>query len=233
MCSNYRPVTQMDRLLTYFGVELAPGDSTAPDIWPLGLAPFIRLAHEGSGNREALVGHFGLVPHFAKELAFGKRSYNARSETVATLPSFRDAWRRSQRCIVPAEAIFEPCWETGRAVRWRIERPDGIPMGIAGIYASWRDPEGKERHTFAMLTVNADGHPVFGRMHRPDDEKRIVVILDPQQYDEWLTCRLADAPTFFRQWTKPLHAEADPLPPRVKAPTPPKRIDPETGELFD
>ena len=129
-CSNYRPVTQMDRMLTYFGVELQPGDSTAPDVWPLGLAPFIRLAHEGSGNREALVGHFGLVPVFAKELAFGKKTYNARSETVARLPSFRDAWRRSQRCIVPAEAVYEPSrWETGRAVRWRIECTGGMPAG--------------------------------------------------------------------------------------------------------
>jgi len=233
MCSNYRPVTQMDRMLTYFGVELEPGDSTAPNIWPLGLAPFIRLAHEGSGNREALVGHFGLVPEFAKELAFGKRTYNARSETVERLPSLRDAWRRSQRCIVPAEAVFEPCWETGRAVRWRIERPDGIPLGIAGIYASWRDPEGIERHTFAMLTVNADGHPVFSRMHRPGEEKRMVVILDLEEYDNWLTCPLAQAPKFFRQWTGRLLAEADPLPQRGKAPMPPKRHDQESGDLFD
>jgi len=119
MCSNYEAVSRADRLLSFFGVVRGRDDPTAT-VFPTGLAPFIRIAEDGSGNRRVDDGAFGLLPSFAKELAYGRRTYNARSETVATLPSFRDAWRRSQRCIVPAESIFEPSYETGKAVRWRI-----------------------------------------------------------------------------------------------------------------
>lgn len=210
MCSNYRPVTRFDRLLTFFGVE-RDRDEAPSDIFPTGQAPFIRLARDGSGKRIVEDGHFGLLPHFAKEVAFGRRTYNARSETVHQLPSYRSAWARGQRCIVPAEAIYEPCYESGRAVRWVIRQEFDVPMGIAGIFNAWRDPHGHERLSFAMLTVNATGHVVFERMHKPGDEKRMVVLLHPDEYDDWLTCPVNEASRFFRQWTGPLTAEPAPL----------------------
>src|SRR5437868_14759627 len=103
MCSNYEAVSRADRLLSFFGVAREQ-DEPPVVTFPTGLAPFVRLAEDGSGNRCVDDGAFGLLPYFAKELAYGRRTYNARSETVATLPSFRDAWKRSQRCVVPAEA---------------------------------------------------------------------------------------------------------------------------------
>ncbi|UUZ68063.1 SOS response-associated peptidase [Polaromonas sp. P2-4] len=157
---------------------------------------------------------YGLLPGFAVEMAYGRRTYNARSETVAKLPSFRESWAKGWRCIIPAESIYEPCWETGEAVRWLIQQPGAIPMGIAGIYRKWRHPDGREVFTFAMVTVNADGHPVMQRFHKPGDEKRMVVILDPKDYGDWLACPLAEAPGFFRQWEGPLEAYPAPLPPR-------------------
>jgi len=215
MCSNYEPVTRADRLLAFFGV-VSERDEPTTTVFPTGLAPFIRLAEDGSGHRRVDNGAFGLLPSFAKELAYGRRTYNARTETVATLPSFRDAWRRSQRCIVPAESIFEPSYETGKAVRWRLFQPGAVPMGIAGIYTRWRDTEtGLELFSFAMLTVNADGHPVMQRFHRPEEETRMVVILDPKDYDEWLRCPLAEAPKFFSPWMGPLESVAAPLPARA------------------
>lgn len=87
-------------------------------------------------------------------------------------------------------------------------------MGIAGIYRSWTGPDGKKLWTFAMLTVNADGHPVFKRMHSPADEKRMVVILDPSEYDDWLGCSVVDAKKYFKQWNGTLEAFSAPLPPR-------------------
>ena len=69
MCSNYRPVTTMDRLLTFFGVERQAGDPLEAEIWPLGLAPFIRLHEDGSGNKVINDGVFGMIAPFAKELA--------------------------------------------------------------------------------------------------------------------------------------------------------------------
>ncbi|MEO7338095.1 MAG: SOS response-associated peptidase family protein [Caldimonas sp.] len=219
MCSNYRPVTRIDRLLTFFGVE-RNHDEPSADIFPLGLAPFIRLRHQQDPGADDAPCHlvedgiFGLLPHFASEVAYGRKTYNARSETVAVLASFKQAWRAGQRCIIPSECIFEPNWETGRAVRWRIGQAGDVPMGIAGIYATWRHPDGREMATFAMLTVNADEHPVMRRFHRPGEEKRMVVILQPSDYGSWLSCSVAEAPRFLRLWDGPLDASPEPLPPR-------------------
>jgi putative SOS response-associated peptidase YedK len=246
MCSNYRPVTRLDRLLTFFGVE-RDRDEPSLDVFPLGLAPFIRLRRSGAcaeaDERVVEDGIFGLLPPFASEVAFGRKTYNARSETVAVLASFRDAWRTGQRCIVPAECIFEASWETGKAVRWRIGQHGDVPMGIAGIYTRWSHPDdGRELYSFAMLTVNADGHPVMQRFHRADEEKRMVVILDPSLHDRWLGCKVDEASAFFKPWMGPLVTEAAPL---VRAPrtvsgkvvVPPvpsasSKPDPQTGELF-
>lgn len=221
LCSNYMPVTRSDRLLTHFGVERAR-DEPPHDVFPLGLAPFIRLDPEFKDHLVAEDGIFGLLPHFATELAYGRRTYNARSETVNKLPSFKQAWMASQRCVIPAEAIYEPNWESGKAVRWRIGLPGETPMGIAGIYRRWSFPDGREAMSFAMLTVNADGHPVMKRFHRPGDEKRMVIILRPDECLPWLTCGLDVAPTYFRQYMDALEATLAPLP--LRAPRSDSRI---------
>ena len=239
VCSNYLPVTRSDRLLSYFGVE-RERDEPPADVFPLGLAPFIRLAQrDASSGTPALVaddGIFGLLPHFATELVYGRRTYNVRSETVAKLASFRYAWAAGQRCIIPAEAIYEPCWETGKGVRWRIALPGGVPMGVAGIYRKWRHPDnGQELMSFAMLTVNADDHPVMKRFHRPGDEKRMVVILDQADYGPWLTSSVDDCRAFIKQWDKPLEVQPAPLPPRAPRATSGKLMQgptPTDGDLF-
>lgn len=217
VCSNYKPVTRADRLLAFFGVERERDDESV-DTWPTGLAPFIRLAEPGSGHRRIVQdGAFGLLPGFAKELAYGRKTYNARSETVHQLPSFRDSWRQGLRCIVPAELIYEPFYasDTAKAERWAIFQPGAVPLGIAGIYTKWRSPEGQELYSFAMLTVNADDHPFYRRFHRPGEEKRMPIILAPEEYDAWLAASPAEAKQFFRQFHGELRAEAAPLPPRA------------------
>lgn len=238
MCSNYVAVSRADRLLSFFGVARERDDPPL-ETWPTGLAPFIRLAEPGSGNRRVVDdGLFGLLPGFAKELAFGRKTYNARSETVHQLPSFRDAWRRGQRCIVPAEIIYEPNYESGQAVRWAIRQPGSVPMGIAGIYTRWRHPDGRELFSFAMLTVNADAHPFYRRFHKPGEEKRMPIVLAPSEYDAWLTCSVQQALQFFKAWPGPLEAEAAPLPPRapqagsVRTRRPPKPAPPSEPRLF-
>lgn len=213
MCSNYRPVTRADRLLAFFGVERGVDDIPV-DVFPTGLAPFIRRVDTGTSpdGRVLSEGAFGLLPFFAKEVAYGRRTYNARSETVAELPSYKHAWRRGHRCVIPAEFIYEPNYETGKAVRWRIGKHGDVPMGVAGIYTLWRHPEdGREMFSFSMLTVNADDHPLMKRFHKPGEEKRMVVILRPEEYDDWLACPVADASRFFEQWQGELVAAPDPL----------------------
>ena len=101
--------------------------------------------------------------------------------TVASKPRFREAWRKAQHCIIPADAFFEPDWRSGRPMPTCITRADGAPMGIAGLWSTWKQPNGDLLHSYTMLTINADTHPLMRLMHKPTDEKRMVVILPPER----------------------------------------------------
>lgn len=180
MCSNYLPATPGD--LSLFGRGAADFDYER-ECYPQRIAPFL-----GTGTAQWLPGVFGLLPHWARpDLA--RRTYNARSETVATLPSFRTAWRHRQLAVIPVQAFFEPNYETGRAVRWRIGRRDGKPFGLAGIWEQRILDGGELLWSFSMLTVNADDHPLMSRFHAPGKEKRSVVVLEDDAWDAWLQGR--------------------------------------------
>lgn len=113
-----------------------------------------------------------------------------------TRASYRDVWRKAQHCIIPAEAIYEPDWRSGKAVPTRIARADGKPMGIAGLWSQWKTPTGEPLFSYTMLTINADQHPFMRRFHKPEDEKRSVVILHEEDYDSWLQASPAESPDF-------------------------------------
>jgi len=115
-------------------------------------------------------------------------------------PSYRDAWRLARHCIIPAEAIFEPDWRSGKAIPTRITRADSNPMGIAGLWSAWKSPTGNVIHSYTMLTINADDHPFMQQFHKPDDEKRMVVILNEGDYDAWLKAPAAASRGFLRQF---------------------------------
>ncbi len=205
MCSHYKAPPAPEIYRTFFGVE-PPENLGRTDVWLGYAAGFIRRhEHADVGDtavpsREALTGLFGLVPHWAKDSSFGRRTYNARSETVAEKPSFRDAWRRGQHCIIPAMGFFEPDWRSGKAVPTMIERIDGRPMGIAGLWASWKPPGGGIVYSFTMLTINAESHQLMRQFHKPGDEKRMVVILPEDRYDDWLQASPAASLGFMQQY---------------------------------
>jgi len=129
---------------------------------------------------------FGLLPHWAKDTKLSRSTYNARTETVAYKPSFKTAWARYQHCIIPAEAITEPLYQNGKALPTRIACADGLPMGIAGLWSSWLDAQGQTVNSFTMLTINAQDHSLMNRFHKPEDEKRMVVILPRGSWKAWL-----------------------------------------------
>jgi putative SOS response-associated peptidase YedK len=208
MCSRYRPsdpaVLAQHFMADTWRRQPVQGE-LKPEAFPGYKAPFIRRPPERSSgdeavpDREAVVGLFGLLPFWAKDTKLTKSTYNARSETVATKPSFRDAWKRAQHCIVPAAAFYEPDWRTGKHIPTRISRADGKPMGIAGLWERWKSPVGEEVFSFTMLTVNADTHPVMCAYHRPDDEKRMIVLLREDDYDAWLDAPAERSMDFMRQ----------------------------------
>lgn len=113
-------------------------------------------------------------------------------ETVAEKPSFRGAWRKRQVCIVPATAFYEPCYETGKAVWWRIARANGALMAIAGLWERKPWEDGLPSWSFTLLTVNAEAHSLMRRFHKPADEKRTVVVLHGHALDASLKAGSAE-----------------------------------------
>lgn len=188
MCTNYVP-TRNDRLSAAFGVDFDRDDYVA-EAWPGYLAPIIRAS---DARRSADLAVFGLIPPWSRDGKNFRHCYNARVETVGEKPSFRHAWKQRHWCVIPTDAFFEPSYETGKAVRWRISSADGTPLAIAGIWDQWRAADGQTVVSFSMLTINADGHPVMGRFHAPADEKRSVVLLAPDQITPWLGASHEDA----------------------------------------
>ena len=204
MCAYYEATTDRDRYRRHFGVEL-PADADQHDLWPAYAGSFIRRPRpeDHAGNppdREAMAGVFGLIPHWSKDMTIARRTYNARSETVAEKTSYRDAWRLGRRCIIPADAFYEPDWRSGKAVLTRITRADGQPMGIAGIWTGWRAPDGHIVPSYSMLTINADDHPLMRQFHKPQDEKRMVVILAEDRYRDWIDATQEQALGLLRQY---------------------------------
>jgi len=209
MCSHYQAIQERERFFRRFGV--VPPDNIGPyDVWPGYHGLMLRRPRgHGTGDvvaplLEASIGVFGLIPHWAKDAKLARHTYNARSETVHEKPSFRDAWRKAQHCIIAADAIFEPDWRSGRAVATRFTLADRQPMGIAGLWTTWKSPAGALVHSYTMLTIPAPDHALMRCFHKPEDEKRMVVILPAAAFGDWL-----DAPAHLsRDFLQPFPADA-------------------------
>jgi putative SOS response-associated peptidase YedK len=204
MCVHYESTKEPVQFILDFGVE--PAMDAKADVWHRYVSTFIRrppsvAAGTADGpSREALLGIYGLVPHWSKELKIKQNTYNARIETVSQLASYRDPWRKAQHCIVPAAAFYEPDHRSGKAIQTRFARKDGKHMGIAGLWDEWTTPEGEDIFSFTMLTLNADEHPLMKNYHRKEDEKRMVAILPEACYDDWLQAKASESMDFIKQY---------------------------------
>ena len=210
MCTNYTPSSRDRFAASRLGTAILPTQAWPVETFPGFEAPIVIRAGEagqGSVTPMAQLARFGLVPRWCKDapnaIALARRTYNARQETAFEKPSYRGPWRDQQWALVPMDNYFEPCWEDsarhgGRPVRWRLSSADGAPFAVAALWEHWVDPAGGDITSFTLLTVNADDHPVAGRMHRPGDEKRMPVIIAPDDYGNWLNATPAQAKAFMR-----------------------------------
>ncbi len=217
MCTNYRP-TSRDLIAERMGTPV-PSFAYPEEAWPGYTAPL--LCRNREGQRVCVAAGFGLVPFWSRDTKIGRTTYNARAETAAQKPSFRQAWSRGQWGLVPMDCFYEPDHASGKAVRWRIRRDDAAPFHVAALWDRWPDPStGEWLLSFTMLTINADAHPLMQRFHRPGEEKRSVVVIEPAMADAWLDARPDQAADLLRGFDPSAYAtEAAPLPPRPKAAT--------------
>lgn len=225
MCTNYEPAQgDLFEAFTDFPV---PRFDYPRETYKDYVAPILRL---NAGERSTDPATFAMVPR--KHIPPGVKAFdtmNARAETIGERRSFSGAWKKLQLCLIPCSSFYEPNWETGKAVRWKIGMPGGRPFAIAGLWRAWEEPDGAAL-SFTMLTVNADEHPLMKRFHRPGAEKRSVVILRPEEYDDWLGARSTDeARSFLNLYpADEMRAEAWPAPSRKK-----KADDSGAGSLID
>lgn len=186
MCSNFQPIKNhhANWVKAHFNCDL-PNATWRDEAYPTYPAPFIYL---DEGKPKCDLAQFGLVPNWAPDKKkFGLRTYNARSETVQEKPSYRSAWKERRFGLAIMQSFYEPNWETGKAIRWRIKRADSEPVAVASIWERFTDHEtGEIIFSFSMLTINADNHPVMNHFHKPQDEKRSIVVLNDADYLTWL-----------------------------------------------
>lgn len=191
MCTNFTPTQRAQWVKETLGVDLPSG--FPEETYPGYAAPLVVKSHQ-TGRVACGSARFGLIPGWAKDEKISRHTYNARSETVAEKPSYRTAWRQRQFGLVLVDDFYEPSYESGKAVRWRIQLSSGDPFGIACLWDRWTDPDSGDRVvSFSMLTVNADDHPVMRQFHKPGDEKRTPVIIAPDLQDAWLSADTTQA----------------------------------------
>ncbi len=209
MCTNFTPTKSAAWVTKEFNVELPKG--FPEESYPGFAAPVVVKSHQ-TGRVACGLARFGLIPSWSKDEKISRHTYNARSETAAEKPSYRNAWRHRQFGLVLVDNFYEPCYESGRAVRWKIELASGDPFGIACLWDRWTDPAtGELVVSFSMLTVNADDHPVMKQFHKPGDEKRTPVIISPDLHDSWLSADPAQAAELMT-WTHMPAIKAAPAP---------------------
>ena len=179
MCGRYAstlPPEMMEELFKLLNqIEMVPRYNIAP-------TQPIAAVWEQHGRREAHFARWGLVPGWVKDPREFPLLINARVETMAEKPAFRDALKHG-RCIIPASGYYE--WHTNpdkSKQPYYITLSDDRPMALAGLYASWMGPNGEEIDSVATITVPANRQ--LGEIH-----DRMPAILDEAAIDNWLNVR--------------------------------------------
>ncbi len=175
MCGRYTITTEPTTLAQRFEAELA-AELTGPRY---NAAPTQRLpvVLNKDGGRRIDVFRWGLIPHWAEDPAIGNKMINARAETLAQKPSFREAFRK-RRCLVAADGYYE--WQKTAAgkVPMRFVMNDEAPFAFAGLWETWHEGEEAIR-SFTIITTSANGltAPIHNRM---------PAILRPEHEAAWL-----------------------------------------------
>jgi putative SOS response-associated peptidase YedK len=191
MCGRFTLATPADEWAALFRLDevpdVAPRFNIAPtqDVQvvrtPAGLRehPGLHLAPAGSPlPREVATMRWGLVPHWARDTGSSQPLINARSETVAEKPSFRDSYR-NRRCLIVADGFYE--WQVAgrRKQPYWIGLSDARPFGFAGLWDRWKAEDGSIVESCAILTIEAND--ALRSLH-----DRMPVIVDPEHFNLWM-----------------------------------------------
>lgn len=194
MCGRYASTKNPARLAAEFdAVDTTGEDAPEPDYNVAPTKPVItvvtRHPRDDDGTpdpdttvRSLRVMRWGLIPHWAKQRSIGSKMINARFETAASKPAYRDAMAR-RRCLLPADGWFEWRRDANGKQPFYMTRGDGVSLAMAGLWSVWHDPDaGPDAPpvvTCAVLTRDAVG--ALAGIH-----DRMPVLLGPDTWTAWL-----------------------------------------------
>lgn len=183
MCGRYYRRSDKQKIADAFHVGKIDGLvlETAPDynVAPTSKQPVIVQDRE-SGERELRIMRWGLIPFWSKDAKIAFSTINAKAETIAKAPAFREAFK-SRRCLVPADGFYE--WQKLDAKSkqpYAIGLRDGAMLAFAGLWERWRDKTtGEPVETYTIITTDPNGlmQPLHNRM---------PAILAPKDFERWL-----------------------------------------------
>jgi putative SOS response-associated peptidase YedK len=177
MCGRFGVETEYVQLALWY--QAAVGVEDPGPRFNIAPSQPVAVVFDREGKRVLDEFRWGLVPRWAKDPAIGNRLINARAETVASLPSFRDAFKE-RRCVIPATRYYEWQRAGSRKIPHSIARPDGASMSFAGLWEAWRDrATGELLYTCVIITTEANA--TLARIH-----DRMPVILPRDAIDAWL-----------------------------------------------
>ena len=177
MCGRFTLKTPVERLSEQFQfpkiIPLKPRYNIAPsqDVVVVRRMPDDR-------ERKLAMLRWGLIPRWVKDPTRGSQPINAKAETAAEKPMFRDAFRR-RRCLIPADGFYEWKQEGGRKQPVYICTKDRQPFAFAGLWEHWEEQEGQFIESCTILTT--EPNDLLAQVH-----SRMPVILDQNDYDLWL-----------------------------------------------
>ena len=177
MCGRFTLISSVSDLQLKFGFAMEPAD-VRPRYNVAPTQQVLTVVNDGERRGELM--RWGLVPSWAKDVKIGNRMINAVSETAATKPAFRSAFRR-RRCLVLADGFFEWRKERKQRIPLYFSQKSGEPMAFAGLWENWKSPDDEWIRSCTILTTTANSfiEPVHNRMPVILSAETVPLWLDP------------------------------------------------------
>ncbi|MGE7184961.1 SOS response-associated peptidase [Peribacillus sp. NPDC006672] len=197
MCGRFTLFTDIEEIKDRFDIQ---GSFDKEYQFSYNIAPshsVLSVINDGARNRLGYL-RWGLIPFWAKDEKVGYKMINARAESIAEKASFKNAYKM-KRCLIIADSFYEWKKEPERKIPMRIKLKNHAPFGMAGLWESWKSPEGINIYSCSVITTVPN--ELVASIH-----DRMPVILKPEDEKNWLNPSIND-PAYLQQYLKSFDSE--------------------------